>query len=227
LLSSILDVTLTSSPASQGADALDAFAWPGVALALGVVFIVVFRNNIGRLLDRTESVTKDGLQAYKEQQQKLEPVAQEPDAIGRFLEEYHSPLLLEVEANLTKEFKERGLTNAPDVNKALLKSLAAVMVALSFEKTESAIWASQIDALNFLNGRAPTATPSADVESFYRQAVEKYSKLYGDRTFQQWLTFLTSHILVLVNEQGITITVRGREYLKWRIEEGRTGPLWG
>lgn len=204
---------------------MDALAWPGAAVVFGVFFVVMFRKNVSRLLDRTKSVGKEGLVAYDEQQKQA--ALMQPDAITQFLEGYHSPLLLEVERNINAELEKRGLTSPPDANKALRKSLGAMMIEYLFEKTENSIWGSQIEALTFLNGRAPLPTPTEELEVYFTKAAAAYPRLYEDRTFQDWLAYLTQQLFVGVNEHGATITLRGREYLKWRVDQGRVGPTWG
>jgi hypothetical protein len=208
---------------------LGVLAWPGVVLILGLAFIFTFRTNIGRFLDRTKSVGKEGLRAYDEpNQQQQQPIATAPsDALTKHLETYHNPLILEVEANISRDLKERGLTDPNEANKALVKSLASVQLLWEFEKVENNIFASQVDALTFLNTRVPHPTALNDLEPFYSRAAAKYPKLYENFAFQNWLQFLTGNVLVLVNQDGGSITIRGREYLKARVDQGRSGPFWG
>lgn len=184
--------------------------------------MIMFRAQIGRFLDRTKSVGKEGLRSYDEAGSQTKPV--KADAITQFLEGYHSPLLLELEAAIDQEATNRGLTNPPDMIKALRKSLAGAVIALDFELIQNSIFASQIEALLHLNGRAPTPTPLADVEVFYNSAAEQYPKYYEKRDFAAWYGYLKAHGLVREDPGGVTLTVRGREYLKWRVDQGRSGP---
>ena len=199
---------------------MGSFAWPIAIVALGVLFMWIFRVQIGRLLDRTKSIGRGGLHAYDEGQQ----ATIKPDAIAQFLEGYHSPLLLELEADIDEEATKRGLINSPDLIKALRKSLAGVVISLEFERTENTIFASQVAALVHLNGRAPTPSPLADVERFYSSAAEQYAKFYEKVDFGRWYGYLKARGLIREDPGGVTITVRAREYLKWRVDEGRSGP---
>ena len=207
---------------------MEFLAWPGVVLILGLTVILVFKSHFGKFLDRTKRIGKDGIQAYDDapQQQLTATTPTTPDALVKFLEGYHNPLLLEVETSIDDDLKERGLTNLTDINKALRKSLAGANVVLQFEKTDRVIWKSQIAALNYLNTRAGTPTKESELQGFFFAATVDYPKLYENRSFQQWLGFLGAHFL-LREEEGIFITVRGREFLKWRVEEGRGGPYFG
>jgi len=189
--------------------------------------MVMFRSNIGRFLDRTKSVGKDGVRAYDEPAAlpPQQPVAPPNDALLKRLEEYHNPLLREVEENIANDLKARGLTNLNDANKALIKSLAGTQLLLEFERVENTIFASQVAALTFLNPRTPTQL--SDIEPFYSAAASKYPKLYENKPFHDWLSYLIAKTLVRVNEDGVEITVRGREYLKARIDQARPGPFFG
>lgn len=202
---------------------MEVVVWPLVVLILGVAFMFVFKAPIGRFLDRTKSVSKEGVQAYDEGQQ----TTTKPDALAQFLEGYHSPLLLETETLIEEELKKRGLTNPTDAIKALRKSLAGILLALQFERVYNSIFTSQVAVLIFLNGRAGTPTPETELESFFTGAAAEYPKAYENRTFEEWLGFLTAQLLVLETKEGVAITVRGREFLKWRVDEGRAGPYYG
>ncbi len=197
--------------------------WPLVVVALGVFFLLLFRVPISRFIDRTKSVTKKGVRAYDNAQ----PTANKPDALAKFLESYHSPLLLEVESDIEQEIQDRGLTHPADVQKALVKSLAAAVVARHFEVVQSSIFASQLEALLFLNGlRGPM--PKAHLKGrFYDKAATNFPAWYENRTFEQWFEFLKGHTLVFEAEAGVDISARGREFLKWRVEQRRSGPWSG
>jgi len=198
------------------------FAWPLAIVILGVVFIFVFRQQIGRLLDRTKSVGKGGLRAYDEPQVQ----AKQPSAIMKFLEGYHSPLLLEAETLIDKEVQQRGLTDITEVNLVLRKSLAGFAIILAFERTLNTIFASQVAALAFLNGRSGL-TPKSDLRPMFELAVTTYPKLYEGWSLDGWLAYPKAQLLILEQTDGLAITVRGREFLKWRIDEGRSEPHYG
>ena len=61
---------------------MSSFAWPLAVVVLGVVFMAVFRRPISRFIDRTRSVSKDGVRAYEDPQLS----AKKPEALAEFLE---------------------------------------------------------------------------------------------------------------------------------------------
>ena len=201
---------------------MSSFAWPLAVVALGVVFMGVFRRPIIRFIDRTRSVSKDGVRAYEYPQ----PTARKPDALAEFLETYHNPLLLEVEDALEGEIKNLGLTDPADIRKALSKELAANRIVRWFEAAQYQIFPSQVAALTYLNAQ-PGPIPEDGLRGFYEKAAADFPLLYVERTFDQWFEFLTTQQLVANGDGGVRISVAGREFLQWRVTQGHSGPWHG
>jgi len=165
---------------------MSSFAWPLAVLALSVVFMFVFRRSISRFIDRTRSVSRDGVRAYEDPQ----PLAKKPDALAEFLGTYHSPMLLEVESALEGEIENLGLTDPADIRKALSKGLAANRIVRWFEAAQHQIFASQVAALTYLNAQ-PGPILKDGLQGFYKKAAADFPHLYVGRTFDQWFAFLT------------------------------------
>ena len=201
---------------------MSSFAWPLAVVVVSVVFMWVFRRPISRFIDRTRSVSKDGVRAYEDRQ----PSAKKPDALAKFLETYHSPLLLEAEDALEGEIKNLGLTDPADIRKALSKALAANRIARWFEAAQYQIFASQVAALTYLNAQ-PGPIPKDGLQGFYDKAAADFPNLYVGGTFDQWFAFLTTRRLVAEGDAGVGISVPGREFLQWRVNQGHSGPWHG
>lgn len=201
---------------------VSSFAWPLAVVTLGFVFIGVFRRPISRFIDRTRSVSKDGVRAFDDPQ----PPAKKPDALAKFLETYHNPLLLEEEDAIEEEIKNLGLTDPADIRKALSKGLAANRIMRWFEAAQYHIYASQVAALTYLNAQ-PDPVPKDGLRGFYDKAAADFPILYASRTFDQWFAFLTAHRLVAEGDAGIGISGTGRQFLQWRVNQGHAGPWHG
>ncbi len=198
---------------------LSSFAWPGAMLAVAVVFMWRFRDPITRFIDRTRSVSREGVRAYDDPQ----PSARRPDAPTEFFDEFESPLFLEVESDIDRDLHARGITDPTFARKFLLKTLARTFIFGQFESVESHIFASQFKALNFLNEQ-PAPIPMATIEvSFYAMARETFPEFYENLAFERWLFYLQNNSLVVETPTGISISGRGREFLKWCVENGRYG----
>lgn len=204
--------------------ALVPFAWPIAVFAIvfGVFFLWLFRDPISRLLDRTKSLSKEGIHTYDAQQS-----GKRPDALTVFLEGFHSPLLLEAETKIEENLKAQGFADSTHVRKVLVKMLAGALIFGEFQAIQSSIFASQLNALNSLNEN-PELIPKAKLKArFFDIAVTLYPEMYEHRTFDDWLGYLQHQTLIVETEKGVGISVRGREFLKWRVETGRPAPWLG
>jgi hypothetical protein len=89
------------------------------------------------------------------------------------------------------------------------------------------IFGSQISVLKYLN--TASQSPLAMVESYYKQSVRANSAweaMHKDRTFEQWLGFLTNTGYA-IREQGLGapslhITPFGKHFLTWMVNVGVT-----
>lgn len=198
-------------------------SWPIATVLITLVLGLLFRGPIGRFIDRTRSVSKKGIRAYDDAQLS----ARKPEGLTEFLEGFQSPLLLAVEAYIEKDLQDRGFTDPAHVRKVLLKRLAGAVISAHFEDVQRLIFSSQLEALNFLCEQfAPT--PKTTLKNlFYDKAVTGFPVMYENRPFDTWLGFLREQDLVDETAKGISLSLRGREFLKWRVGSGRSGPVFG
>ena len=183
--------------------------------------MLLFRRPISRLFDRTEKISVKGLRTYPDSQFS----AGTPDALTKFLEGFDSPLFLGVQAEIEERLKADGLTDSVDVRKPLVKMLARAVIFTHFEVVQSEIFASQLSALTFLNEH-PTSKDDLK-KFFYDPAVTNFRAIYEKRPFGMWFGYLQHNDLVVETEMGISISSRGREFLKWRVEGARPAPVFG
>jgi hypothetical protein len=58
--------------------------------------------------------------------------------------------------------------------------------------------------------------------NFYDQVAQRFPERYANYSFESWVDFLKSNILIVVHpSQMIDITVRGRDFLKYLTHWGR------
>ena len=205
-------------------------AWPMAAVVFGVAFLLLFQKQIRQLLGRAKSFGKDGVRFDKEGDRTYEDEqlsAKRPDAPTEFYDEFESPLFLEVESDIEKELQDRGVTDPTFTRKFLLKTLARTFIFRQFEAVHSVIYASQLRSLMFLNIQ-PTLTTEAELKSrFYDTAVVNFPITYKDRAFGEWLGYLQRQALIIGKEERISLSLRGREFLKWRVDNGFPEPPFG
>ena len=202
---------------------MEPFAWPAVVLILGGSFFLLFKTPIAGLLGRTKKVGKIGLETFEPPQL---PAPEKPDALAEFMGTYDNPLLREQEASILAELKTRGLTSPDVAQKALVRSLAGTQILLHFERLQGLIWLSQVNLLTYLNSRPDGATMS-EVQPFFEAARQQFPDFYTKYTPEQWVRFLETAFFIERRKETLYLTTAGREFLKWRIEDNRSGPYYG
>lgn len=203
---------------------LGVLAWPGVVLVLGLVALLLFRGPIAALIGRTRKVGKTGLETFAEQP--TQPAGEEKAGVDAYLRTFDSPLLVEAENLILKDFKDRKIDAAPDRERALVRALASTRLVLRFEITHKIIWASQVTTLHLLNSRTD-GMQEDEVLPFYEAAREAYASWYVDYPFDRWLGFLQQFGLILRKDSRCLISVAGREFLKYLVATGKSGPFEG
>ena len=204
---------------------ISSLAWPAALVVVSIVFMLIFRSEVASLLGRTKKIDKEGIKTFeKTQTQKSE---EEEEALDEFMESYDNPLLTEQESRIEEELSQVGLEEPEDARSALVRELAATQISLFFERVQSNIFRSQLNMLTYLNSLPESSSTTEDIRQFFDQAKEEHPDFYSNYSFEQWLEFMKSRELVQVEEDSIVITVKGHEFLKWRIETGQTGPSFG
>lgn len=218
--------------------------WPTAALVLGLAALAVFRAPLARLIERTVKV-KDWLEAPKQPALPAPSAdalptrnpADEQKAVEELTQGFNSQLLLIQEEAIRSDLAKHGFIADGACEKVLLRHLAGTQIALQFERACSFIYQSQVLALRWLNSQSSGVT-SAQVKVFYDQAAAKWPALYVGFEYRNWLVFLAAHGLITESDEsiasaddsepfGLTITVRGREFLAYLVSAGKSDPVVG
>ena len=97
----------------------------------------------------------------------------------------------------------------------LIRNTATLIVLATFEWTWWNIFQSQVRALQQLNTKT---CQIEDLRHFFEQGKAATPSLYESRSFEVWLAFMRTHILILEQGESVQITVRGKEFLKYIIQ---------
>ena len=121
--------------------------WPIVVFVLGIFFLLLFRPQIGKLIDRTKEVAKLGIKTYETQPP---PPNEEKKELMEFYRSFESPLIKEWEAIVIDSLRQRKIEAPDDREKALLRLTAQSALLFFLERAYAAIWASQVACLRYL-----------------------------------------------------------------------------
>jgi len=134
-------------------------------------------------------------------------------AIETFYQGHDSAFLREIEAAITAEAQRHQ--SPADRERFLTRGMTATLVMGFFEITWWLMFGSQIRALERLNKGVASIQ---ELRPFYEQSLPQHPQY----PFESWLIFLTSRILIRQDGNNVSITVRGREFLTWLVQNGKT-----
>ena len=194
-------------------------AWPGAILIFGLVFIFIFKRDISSLFMRVQKISKDGIQASITQTKQDD--TEKKSSADELMKSFDSVVLLEKENLIKADLQQKGLSNNEAVD-VLARHLAATQLALHFEYIYSTIWGSQLRLLRYLNSQAPVGDTAENLKAFYDAAAITYPQVYEDYSFENYLGFLLSRILIKKVDGNYGITNFGRDFLIYLIQTGKS-----
>lgn len=97
----------------------------------------------------------------------------------------------------------------------LVRIIVVLVVNVMLEEIWNVIFCSQILALQKLNDRG---IKRESIFPFYTAAATQWPAVYATYTFEQWLGFMRSQTLIREDGDLINITVKGRQFLKYLLD---------
>ncbi len=129
---------------------------------------------------------------------------------------HYSPITAEIENNI-KIVAQQYSPNDKEAFYARFIGIGAV--AYQHDVTWFTIYGSQLLAMEEMNSRG--LIPVADLKKYYDKAVADYPKTYGNYTFDQWLTYMKSRMLIATYpSQMVELSFNGRDFLKYLTHVG-------
>jgi len=139
------------------------------------------------------------------------------DAKQFFALAHYSPVTAEIEKNIRIVAQQ----NSPNDKEAFYARFIGVgVVAYQHDVTWFLIYRSQLAALAELNSRG--LIPAADLKKHYDKAVVEYPKTYANYSFDQWMDFMTSRMLIArYPSRMVELSFNGKDFLKYLAHVGR------
>lgn len=230
----LLDLARTAAGSS--------FFWTGFwAFCFGIAFILIFCKHIAAFIGRTKKLGA-GKWAAEAEEQKSEqkipaPVALAPagggtadprTAADELLAQLTvTPFMRAREDALKGLLADRGLDpGSPEAYRVLTAYTALGLALAEFEVAYSNIWTTQIQLLSEANTHELT---DEELRYFYDLGAAASPNVYANHPFPAYVRFLTAQdLLVKVPSGKHSITVKGRAFLAYLVQEGRslTGRLY-
>lgn len=197
---------------------MEFLAWPAVVLILGTIALLLFRQPLIRLIDRASKIGKGGIEAVSTAQEA--GIEVKPSPADELMKAFDNALLLQREKIIRDELDRLKGTSASERERILIRFLAASNLAMAFDRLYSLIWGSQIGVLQFLNTGAPEVADVGRLNVWYEQAAARDPDVYKAYSFDQWLGFLQVAGLLRRDGERVEITLEGREFLKYLVQQG-------
>lgn len=196
-----------------------AISWPHITLIFGVIFLFLFRSQIGIAIAKIRSVTKSGVIMDVE----LAPQTQDKKNtnILPHIEIEKTVLLEEVERAIFSDLESRGLDHESDTTKVLVRNLAVVNINLEHEQTYYLIFGSQIALLKALNEVSGSGRSEDYVTAFYSTVKEKFKEEFSSWNLDTYLTFLRDKSLITYENSNWHISNKGQDFLIWLAKNGK------
>jgi hypothetical protein len=195
----------------------------GIAVSLFAIAMIAnafVHRGIGKLIGQREQ----DAQAPESQQTPSSTQAGGSSASATFLKAadcfktFDNPVLIDVEKIVRTEAEK--YEPGSEREKYLVRALASITTIGAFEITYANIFGSQLRALDDLRTH-PEGMTVESLRRFFDEGLLTVPEAFRNRTFDQWLNYLLAiNKLVQQENATITITVLGREFLKYIFQRG-------
>jgi hypothetical protein len=111
-------------------------------------------------------------------------------------------------------------TDTAEREQFLVRTLSAGALTVLHDQTWQTIFRSQCDLLQELNTKP--AMNLDQVKPFYDAAVAAHPEAYKERSFELWLSYMRGQNVILQDANVIQITIRGKDFLRYIVQEGRS-----
>src|ERR1017187_6128996 len=115
---------------------MEYIAWPIVGLVLGIVFLLMFRRNLGGCIDKIQKVERMGVSIGTEQSQKQNISETKTSGFQEMMDSVSSQLLRQQETNIRDALKTKGITNEQEAIKILTRAVASASLLLRWEQID-------------------------------------------------------------------------------------------
>lgn len=195
---------------------MEFLAWPGVVVLLGGGFLIAFRRQIARFLDRTHGVSVGKVDIHALPQQRVD----KGSVADEILRAPASQLLAQQEQSIKENLAQLGVTDPVERENLLVRELAQAKLRESFERLYQELWGSQLSALQLINQHSGEIAQD-QFRFAYEEAKKEWPDQYGEYSFEAWFEFLVDAELVSPTEdEKVAITLQGRELLTYLVAQG-------
>ncbi|MBJ2124798.1 hypothetical protein [Flavobacterium sp. IB48] len=206
-------------------DFLSTISWPIVAL---VVFLSLktpiknFINNIKKFTYGGTGIETNLANKQIEEDSLSEILGNNPDAtnLDRILAKFSDSTLKSLDKIIENETQISTIDNPQNKYDRIYKYAKILILVKNIEKIHALIFGSQIRLLQRLN--YSYSESKSDLKQYYDDAVKKNSEGYNDYSYENYLNFLVINDLVKIDNETVSITDYGKDFLRYIVEANLT-----
>ena len=200
---------------------LESLIWPSVALLLGIVAIVVLRKPLGRLLDRITHIDKIGIKAASQEIAAATKDAEKPFAVRDVMELGYNEVIKDHERMIQEAIAKIRFSTPEEREALLLRALARSQVYAQFHRISMLMFGSQLGIV--VQASSQPAGISEDlVKKTYEDAKKGDSLFHESTSYESYKGFLLNTKLLCWEGDRLKITIFGKEFLKFLVDNALT-----
>lgn len=199
-------------------DLLKSVAWPVAA----IIIAALFRSDLQALLPRLRRAGPTGFEfeAIEKRKQAAEFAPTNPGELKALPGLERTDAMARIEKKLHEDIQ---VINNEDRLDVALRALSLSQLQTHFALTYNTIFGSQILALKLLNERGGSVSVD-DAHTFFDDIKEK-NEIFSSWTFEQYINFLKTSLLIEQHGDHITLSDIGRDFLfflvRYRLSENK------
>lgn len=192
-----------------------------------IAIVLILRKQINSLIERINKIGFAGIAAEATQQkQKTDDIAtrEQQKKSGKDFDKtlgMFSDSTVEYIAKIVEgESQASEIKDATERAESLKKYSQLLYLILSFERLYSITFGSQLFILDRVNTTHNETQET--LKRYYNEAEKIYPEFYSSYPYEEYFKFLTNNSLIVISENNIcTISLYGRDFLKFLVEQGK------
>ena len=199
----------------------ESFIWPAVACILGIVAIVALRKPLGRLVDRITHIDRTGIKAASQEIAATAKEEEKPLAVRDVMEVGYNEVIKNQERMIQDAIAKIRFSTPEEREPFLLRALARSQVYAQFDRISMLIFGSQLGIVVHASSQ-----PAGISEDFIKTSFENAKKddpvFHEATSYESYKGFLLNTNLLFWEGEKLKITVFGKEFLKFLVDNALT-----
>lgn len=193
-----------------GSQVIASVAWPSATLC----FLWIYKAPVSGFIDRLQKFRGSFFEATTVGQGNQQE--DKPSNLSE-LEKIISPEVVALNIEQAKNLFMPLLGTGKDREESLFKIISSMSIAIRYHQAYSLIFGSQLNLLFDLNSKV--AGSLVEARTFYDHATRQFPETYKAYSFEQWMGYLSFHGLVQVMGETVSLTVVGKGFLNFLIQQ--------